>query len=205
MGVEQYTLDYYAQNAKKLRGVVDKILKKFTWITDMDYFYSLANEVFAFEILPNYSEEKGDFDGWCYSCLSKKLLTGVTALNRQKRTPYLRDKDGNLVKDKDGCPVRITIVSTDAPVGNDDNETTFGDFIASKNTVEGEVFKEDDVVDSKIRKYLDKLSKIQRKIVELLAADYKPAEIKNILHITQQEYSDYLVGIHAYENISVLL
>lgn len=196
---------YYQGEGTKLHKVVDSILKKFTWITDMDYFYSLANEIFAFEILPKYSEEKGDFDGWCYSCLRRKLLTGVTALNRQKRMPYLRDRDGNIVEDEDKNPVRMSVISTDTPVGDEGSETTIGDFIASPNSVESEIFKEDYISDLKIEKYLDRLSKVQRKIVELLAADYKPAEIKEILHITQQEYEECLYMIHAYENISILL
>ena len=40
---------YYADNAKKLHGMVDKILLKFGGISnkDKDDFYSLANEVFV--------------------------------------------------------------------------------------------------------------------------------------------------------------
>lgn len=46
--------DYYADNAKKLHRVVDRILSKFGGLTykDTDDFYSLANEVFA-DVLKN--------------------------------------------------------------------------------------------------------------------------------------------------------
>lgn len=39
--------EYYAQNAKKIRNMVDKILSGFGGVTQKDYddFYSLANEV----------------------------------------------------------------------------------------------------------------------------------------------------------------
>ena len=41
--------EYYAQNAKKIRNMVDKILSGFGGVTQKDYddFYSLANEVFV--------------------------------------------------------------------------------------------------------------------------------------------------------------
>ncbi len=47
--MEELLKAYYADNAKKLRGLVDKILSKFGGLSDKDRddFYSLANEVFV--------------------------------------------------------------------------------------------------------------------------------------------------------------
>ena len=48
--LQPYILDtYYADNAKRLHKVVDKILLKFGGLSnkDKDDFYSLANEVFV--------------------------------------------------------------------------------------------------------------------------------------------------------------
>ena len=41
--------EYYAQNAKKIRNMVDKILSGFGGVTQKDYddFYSLAKEGFV--------------------------------------------------------------------------------------------------------------------------------------------------------------
>lgn len=41
--------EYYTQNARKLRRMVDRILRRFSGISQKDYddFYSLANEVFT--------------------------------------------------------------------------------------------------------------------------------------------------------------
>lgn len=48
---------YYADNAKKLHKVVDKIVLKFGGLSnkDLDDFYSLANEVFT-DIMKKYDD-----------------------------------------------------------------------------------------------------------------------------------------------------
>ncbi|MDE6737702.1 MAG: hypothetical protein K2K07_01220, partial [Lachnospiraceae bacterium] len=76
---------YYADNAKKLHKVVDRILSKFGGLSnkDTDDFYSLANEVFA-EIMTRYDYEQS-FDGFLYSCLVNKIKTEMTRRNREKR------------------------------------------------------------------------------------------------------------------------
>ncbi len=47
--MDQIIFAYYADNAQKLRRIVDKILFKFGGLSnkDVDDFYSLANEVFV--------------------------------------------------------------------------------------------------------------------------------------------------------------
>lgn len=181
---EQYIEEYYANNAKKLRKIVDQIIVTKHIITnDLEHFYSLANVVFAHDVMPNYDESKGCFKGWLYSCLEKKILSEVTKENRLKRQA---DKKS---------------ISIDTPIGEEGN-VTIGDTIPSDFNIEKEVFTEKE---DKIEKYLGKLSKVQRMIVELLAGGYKPMEIKEILHISNKQYSDHIKAIQSYENISVLM
>lgn len=77
--------DYYADNAKKLHRVVDRILLKFGGLSskDKDDFYSLANEVFA-DVMKRYDCEQS-FDGFLYSCLSNKIMSEITKRNCEKR------------------------------------------------------------------------------------------------------------------------
>lgn len=183
--MEQILNAYYAENAKKLHRVVDKILLKFGGLSDkdLDDFYSLANEVFV-DVMKRYDSEQS-FDGFLYSCLSNKIMSEMTKRNREKRKAD-----------------RMSI-SIDTPVGEDKN-LTLGDTIADDFNVEKEIFGEESYKSSKIERYLDSLTKRQRKVVELLAASYSAGEIQDILHITQKEYTDALVGIHSYNNISLL-
>ena len=182
--MEPIVTSYFRNNAKKLNNMVDKILYKLHFVDiDKNDFYSLANEVFMYTVR-DYEPSKS-FDGFLYSCLYKKFCSEMTRRRREKRKAD-----------------RMSI-SIDTPVG-EDKSLTLGDTIADDFDVEKEVFGEENDESSKIEKYLDSLTKRQRKVVELLAASYSAGEIQDILHITQKEYVDALLGIHSYENISLL-
>lgn len=182
--MEPIVISYFQNNAKKLNNMVDKILFKLHFVDiDKNDFYSLANEVFMYTVR-DYEPSKS-FDGFLYSCLYKKFCSEMTRRHREKRKAD-----------------RMSI-SIDTPVGEDKN-LTLGDTIADDFNVEREIFGEENYKSSKIEKYLDSLTKRQRKVVELLAASYSAGEIQDILHITPKEYTDALVGIHSYNNISLL-
>lgn len=177
---------YYADNAKKLRKVVDRILFKFGGLygKDKDDFYSLANEVF-FDAMGRYDGEQS-FDGFLYSCLSNKIKSEITRRNREKRKAD-----------------RMS-VSLDAPVGDGDG-SLLGELIADSFDMEEEAFGELDAVAFKLERYLKRLSRRQKKVLELLSLCYKADEIRKMLYMTQREYTDALAGIRSYENIKIIL
>lgn len=177
---------YYADNAKMLHRVVDRILSKFGGLTykDTGDFYSLANEVFV-DAIRRYDETQS-FDGFLYSCLSNKIMSEITRRNREKR------------KADRMC------ISLDAPVGDKDG-LTIGDILTDDFDIEKEIFGEISAVTSKLEKYLAMLYRKQRALLELLSYCYRAAEIQKILHMTQKEYADTLEGIHSYEKIRILL
>ena len=181
---EQIVNLYYENNAKRLYSIVNKILRRFGGISnkDVDEFYSLATEVFI-DALQKY-DRKRTFDSFLYVCLSNKIKTEMTRRNREKRKAD-----------------RMT-VPIDSLIG--DGNATLADILASDFDVEKEIFGWEDERSSKIERYLDALSKQERKVVELLAASFRANEIKTMLHISEKEYQDAMIGIHAYENISLL-
>lgn len=183
--MEQILIAYYDNNAKKLRAVVDKILSGFGGLADKDAddFYSLANEVFA-DAIKRFDASQS-FDGFLYSCLSNKIKTEMTRRNREKRKAD-----------------RMSI-SMDTPIG-EDGSTTIGDMIVDDFDLEREVLGDESDESSKIKQYMDMLSKRQREVASLLAASYGAGEIQQILHITKREYSDAMAGIRSYDNISIL-
>lgn len=184
--MEELLNDYYADNAQRLHHLVRCILKKFGGLYEKDYddFYSLANEVFL-KALHSYQPDKGDFEGYLYSCLYKRIKTEFTARNRYKR------KAGQ------------SAISLDAPV-KDMDHTTWADLLADTFDLEKEVIGEERAGSSKIDRYLERLSKRQKSVVELLISCYAAGEIQNLLQITKKEYADAIRGIHAYDNVSVL-
>lgn len=179
-------LTYYANNAKKLHKMVDKILLKFGGLSDkdLDDFYSLANEVFV-DVMRRYDSSQS-FDGFLYSCLVNKIKTEMTRRNREKRKAD-----------------RMS-VSIDTPIG-DDEGSTIGDMLADSSTIEKELFEENEEgYSQKMLLYLSRLSNLQKEILKLNIAGYLPNEIREELHISEKEYTDCYATIHSYRNVSVL-
>ncbi len=184
--MEQILIAYYANNARKLRRMVDRILLKFGGLSnkDTDDFYSLANEVFV-DAMGRYDGAQS-FDGFLYACLSNKIKSEITRRNREKR------KADRMA------------VSIDTPVG-DGEAYTLGDLIADSFDMEAEAFKEVNALTHKLEKYFAMLSRKQKEVLGLLSLCYKAAEIQEELHMTQKEYADALENMRSYEKIRILL
>lgn len=178
---------YYADNARRLHGTVDRILSRFGGLSgkDADDFYSLANEVFT-DVMKRYDGVQ-PFDGFLYSCLSNKIMSEVARRNRQKR------------KADRMC------VSLDAPNG-DGEERSLLEFIPSDFDTFDEAAKAqgNGRYDDRIQRYIAGLSNRQVGILNLLADGYRPGEIRRILDISPREYSDDLSVMRSYENVKVL-
>ncbi len=183
---EQILNTYYADNARKLHNVVDKILLMFGGLSekDRDDFYSLANEVFT-DVLKGYDEVQS-FDGFLYSCLCNKIKTEMTSRNRYKRKTD-----------------RMS-VSIDMPIDGEEN-ATIGDMIPDSFCMEKELLEDnEEEYSEKMLIYLDRLSQTQKEVLRLTVAGYLPSEIKEELHITEKQYCDCYAAIHSDRNVSVL-
>lgn len=184
--MDKILIIYYANNARKLHKVVDKILRKFYEVSDKDKddFYSLANEVFV-DVMKRYDNSK-DFDGFLYSCLYNKIISEIKRRHREKRRAD-----------------RMSI-SIDTPIGDDEN-STIGDMIADASTIEKELFEgNEEGYSKKMLLYLSRLSNLQKEVLRLNIAGYLPGEIREELHMSEKEYADCCAAIHSYRNVSVL-
>ncbi len=178
---------YYADNAKKLHRVVDRILSKFGGLTykDTDDFYSLANEVFA-DVLKRYDYEQS-FDGFLYSCLSNKIMSEITKRNREKRKADRMSISLEATNDKGEDYSLLDCLASDFD--------TFEE--ASKRQENGQY-------QDRVQQYISRLSNQQVNILNLLIDGYKPFEIRRILEISKNEYVDNLSIMRSYENVKVL-
>lgn len=187
ISLQPYINTYYADNAKKLHKVVDKILFKFGGLSnkDMDDFYSLANEVFV-QAMRRYDHTQS-FDGFLYSCLSNKIMTEITRRNREKRRAD-----------------RLSI-SIDS-MNQEEEECSLLDFIASDFDTFEEAAKtqENGQYQDKVQLYISKLSNLQVTILNLLIDGYKPNEVRGLLEISQREYAENMQTMRSYENIKIL-
>lgn len=184
--MEPIVVSYYQNNAKKLNNMVDKILLKLHFVDiDKNDFYSLANEVFMYTVR-DYDESQS-FDGFLYSCLYKKFCSEMTRRRREKRKAD-----------------RMSI-SIDTPIGDNEN-STIGDMIADKFTIEKELFGEWKIEEwrKEVIEFLDRLSPLQRKIAFLLSDNNTPDEICEELHITVRHFENSMKRILSDEKIKPL-
>lgn len=89
--MNQILVQYYNNNARELRKLVDGILAKFSgWSNkDVDDFYSLANEVFV-DVMRKYDNSQS-FEVFLYCCLSNRIKTEMTRrIGKSVRQIYCR-------------------------------------------------------------------------------------------------------------------
>lgn len=177
---------YYADNAKKLHKVVDKIVLKFGGLSnrDTDDFYSLANEVFT-DVIKKYDYVQS-FDGFLYSCLSNKIMSEITRRNREKRKADRMAVSLDVTKENDE-ECFLNIIPSDFD--------TFEE--AVKRQGRGQY-------QDKVQQYISRLSNRQVNILNLLVDGYKANEIQQILGISSTEYSEDLKTMRSYENVKIL-
>lgn len=178
--------EYCANEMRKLKKLCYPILIKIGGISEKDYddFYSIALDALADSVL-RYDESKNcQFKTFLVGNIKRKFNTEIRDRNRAKRIPAKQiDSFSNLVTE-DGLELSELIASD-----FDIYEEAFGD----------------DFKGTKIERYLNKLSVVQRKIVSLLSKGYKSNEIRELLHMSEKEYSQNLAAIQAYENVRELM
>lgn len=197
MNIEQVMERYYANNADKLHKMVDGIIKNFGGLSqkDTDDFYSLANEVFW--IAMNDFNGKGDFNGFLYSRLVRKIQSMITERNRQKRS------DIEIIKQTDGSIKRIyhQPVSLDAPIKNDDGTaTTYSDLIESKFDIWDEISDEIGLsYGENVFNYMDSLTSIQKEVAQMMMEGYGKSYIQQQLRLSDKRYAKILSNMKAFE------
>ena len=186
MGTDGILTEYYANNAKKLRKMVDKILLKLHFHdVDKEDFYSLANEIIV-DVVRRY-DSKRSFDGFLYSCLTNKFKTEMTRRNRLKRKA-----------DREAISIHTCL---------GDDIGTLEDMIPDETVnIEKDYLEENkEEFSDEMKKYLSRLSLVQIEVLKLISLGYAASGIMKELHISQKQYEDCYNAIHSYRNISILM
>lgn len=203
--------EYSADNMKKLRKLIGYQTTRFgkgcgyKWVDkDYDEFLSMAN-MQLWKILESFNEEENDsFDDYLKTMMVRKMKQTCTWCNRDKRQQYARDKDGNKITEEVNGKERYILIEDVSIYSEIEEGITIEDGLKSSFDVFEEVTSEK-YVDEKIEKYLNQLSILQKKIVNLLSAGYKKREIIIELHITEKEYVNNLDIIQDYRNTKFLI
>lgn len=160
-------VDFYCNrngdNKTEIEKLVDKIIgQHFPWIPQSKYddCYSIAYEV-CWRCELNYNEGREiKFTTYLIRCLHNKIKTRITYENREKRC---------------GANPDVSIEG----LMDEDEKTTMLDFLATQ---------EEPDMSSETQRYLNSLSKKQRKIAELIMDGYEKEDIKQILLLTDEKY-----------------
>ena len=194
------------ESAKKLHNVVDKILKQFGGITDIDRdeCYSIANLEITKYIksqldkgIEDFDEDK--FNGFIYFAISRKVKMHITRKNRQKRCKIV-------TKMEDGKEIKEYIYPTSLDnLMSDDGKTKMIDIIPSDFDIEssidvGELLN----LGENVVKYIASLGTVQRQIADLIMQGCNSTEIKSILKLSDKEYNTYLSDMKEYEKRQLL-
>lgn len=181
---------YCENDMQRLKKISRSIFMRFNEsLTKADYddFYSIANET-LWKAYNSYDPDMGiSFEGFLCSCLQKKFKTELTHRHRQKRI------------------LNQFATSLDA-VKEDEEGRNLLELIPSDFDTFEEVTKrqENGQYQDKVQMYISKLSNRQIDILNLLVDGFKPVEIRQILEISEKEYSDDMQSIKAYEKIKIL-
>ena len=162
--MKQTLNEYYVNNAKKLRQVVDEILSRFGGLSDKDYddFYSLANEVFV-DAMNRYDKSQ-PFIKFLYKCLSNKIKSEMTKRNRYKRMC-------------DRMSISLDMIICEEGM-------TLGEVLPSNFDLE----KETCLAEEGVNEYLFTLTDVQKQIVMMKIEHFSNAEIRKQLNLTIRQF-----------------
>lgn len=179
-------LEKYCKNdCRLLKAMCDPLIKKIGGVFEKDYndFYSIALATLSSSVFSFDEEKKCKFSTYLYGNIQRKFNTEVRDRNCKKRIPEKEISSIDALVGEDGIPISELI-----PSKFDTYEEACGSNLEGTN----------------MEKYLKRLSRLQRKIVMLLSAGYKPKEIREKLNISQRTYNQNFEVIQSYENTRIL-
>lgn len=186
MEMEIILKEYCDDEMRKLKQLCYPLFRKIGGISEKDYddFYSIALDALADSILRYDPKKDCQFKTFLTGNVRRKFNTEIRDRNRNKRIPVKQIDSIHMVCSEDGRPLSEMI-----PSNFDTFEKAFG------NNFNG----------TKVEMYIKKLSINQRKIVSLLCEGYKAKEIRELLHMNNNEYTSNLAAIQSYENVKILM
>lgn len=176
---EEWIRYYCSNDMYHLKRISYPVITKLGGVYQKDYddFYSIAQETLLSAC--QYYKETIPFEKFLKTCLVKKFDTELRARNTDKR----KANNGKYA------------ISLDAPIRPEDS-TVIGDMLASDFDIEKELSGEwGTYTDEKVEQYLNSLSQVQRKIVEMKMEEVPVSDIKKKLGLTNSQYEDHMQSI----------
>lgn len=189
--------EYYKNDRKKLKYIINNVLRKFGGIENMDDYYSIGDEIFC-NALINFNG-KGKFNGYLAMCLQRKLYSAVTSNNRKKRCAYelYRSDDGSV------ATRYIKDVSLDAAIENEETD--------EKCFLKDIIGREDDypilsegLFSKSLIRYIQSLPNKTKVIAHMIMDGLDEEYICEKLSMDSAEYNIHLGIMRLYENKKII-
>lgn len=189
--------EYYKNDRKKLKYIINNVLRKFGGIENMDDYYSIGDEIFC-NALINFNG-KGQFNGYLAMCLQRKLYSAVTSNNRKKRCAYelYRSDDGSV------ATRYIKDVSLDAAIENEETD--------EKCFLKDIIGREDDypilsegLFSKSLIRYIQSLPNKTKVIAHMIMDGLDEEDICEKLSMDSAEYNIHLGIMRLYENKKII-
>lgn len=198
--IDKVINELFSNDAKELQKICNKEIMKFGGISNMDLddFYSRVGWDISIA-KENFNPSKGKtFKEYIYGVIKLSVWKEMRYRNREKRqiTVEVEEKDssGEIKKNKE----YVKNISFDAPAEDGIN---LRERIASDFDMDNELAL--NVDDDKVDIFMNSLSKLQRKILNLKIKKYSVQQIKEILNISERDYSNAMNSIKTNENLSL--
>lgn len=193
-------IDEYCRNdLAKLKRICNPLIARKNVPQFMyDDLYDDAMNVLH-ESVVSFVSGKAKFETYLTSNIHRSFYDWTRDNHRGKRCNLLRNKKGKIIKDEEGKSTVISDISFDAPA---EDGIDLREKIASDFDVENES-KINFSDDEKVTEFMDSLSSIPRKILELKMDGYDTNEIKEKLNISDVEYQKYMKQIRTNEKLEL--
>lgn len=200
--------EYCDNNMKKLKKVCYRVWGN-NGLPKMyhDDLYSDAMKVLLESVRTFVDSKNTKFNTYLTNNIGLSFVDWFRDNNlRAKRNNLELDKDGKIKRDDKGNPIIIRNVSIDVPTedGIDLREKISSDFKVENSIKEFSYTSLNDILEEcspEMEEYLNvKLSKLQRKILELIINDYSKEQIIETLHIDSALYLDSIAAIMSNRN-----
>lgn len=200
--------EYCENDMKKLKNVCYMVWgKKGLPYMYYDDLYDDAMNVLLESIISFKSDKDTKFNTYLLGNIKRSYNDWFRDNNlRAKRSNLELDENGKIKKDENGNPIIIRNISIDTPTedGVDLREKLSSDFKVENGIKDFSYISLEDILEECSREmgeYLNIiLSKLQRKILELIINDFSKEKIMEILNIDSALYSDSIAAITSNKN-----
>lgn len=191
--------DYSDDENKKLKKLCHKIWRGKIDMYEYDDLYDVAIQCLM-ESVYSFNSEKANFETYLTGNIKRKFDTWMRDNRfRLKRNNLVTDEKGKIIYDENGTPTIIKNISLDAHTEDDNNLI---EKLDSGINIEDECkFNFDS--DEKVEKFLNSLSKIQKKILLMRMEDFPSEKIKEELGISNGEYNSAMKAIKMNKGLSM--